>query len=69
MSQSPQTGQVYFNDVVETLESIRSHKSQSPQTGQVYFNGIEYEFDMLMEISHNPLKRVKFISILCGLLQ
>jgi len=38
MSQSPQTGQVYFNGF--SLKSImqKADKSQSPQTGQVYFN-------------------------------
>ncbi len=37
-SQSPQTGQVYFN-TSKGLRNRRSQRgSQSPQTGQVYFN-------------------------------
>ena len=37
-SQSPQTGQVYFN-LVYCSESLNPEiVSQSPQTGQVYFN-------------------------------
>jgi len=36
-SQSPQTGQVYFNRMNEK-RYYRSNESQSPQTGQVYFN-------------------------------
>jgi len=39
MSQSPQTGQVYFNKSdQETLLKAINILSQSPQTGQVYFN-------------------------------
>jgi len=38
-SQSPQTGQVYFNPVLATESTIIGQDvSQSPQTGQVYFN-------------------------------
>ena len=39
-SQSPQTGQVYFNTIwfVSVLETKLRARSQSPQTGQVYFN-------------------------------
>ena len=40
-SQSPQTGQVYFNGVSWTGTTVpvrSSGRSQSPQTGQVYFN-------------------------------
>ena len=38
--------------------------SQSPQTGQVYFNMVtEKVIEKLTRISHNPLKRVKFISM------
>jgi len=39
-------------------------KSQSPQTGQVYFN-CDYVYPTVFgrELRHNPLKRVKFISI------
>ena len=90
-SQSPQTGQVYFNKehyVVcysdngffvtipsngsslfqcchpDTLAQKIICRSQSPQTGQVYFNPpaiiVAVEAD---DPSHNPLKRVKFISI------
>ena len=38
--------------------------SQSPQTGQVYFNIVVLYKTIEKEVeSHNPLKRVKFISI------
>ena len=38
-SQSPQTGQVYFNFLSTiSYDSRKSNASQSPQTGQVYFN-------------------------------
>ena len=37
-SQSPQTGQVYFNCLVWEIEPLEPLPSQSPQTGQVYFN-------------------------------
>ena len=37
MSQSPQTGQVYFNKFNATATAVFCG-SQSPQTGQVYFN-------------------------------
>jgi len=38
-SQSPQTGQVYFNLLVKVFATEdRKEESQSPQTGQVYFN-------------------------------
>ena len=38
--------------------------SQSPQTGQVYFNPISRECGLQYpDNCHNPLKRVKFISI------
>ncbi len=63
-SQSPQTGQVYFNS--NTLSSnwkIWSFLSQSPQTGQVYFN-LGFDYGVIpIDKSLNPLKRVKFISI------
>ena len=37
-SQSPQTGQVYFNlDGIKDINKLLC-ESQSPQTGQVYFN-------------------------------
>jgi len=38
VSQSPQTGQVYFNFPSFTCGFGTSQESQSPQTGQVYFN-------------------------------
>jgi|GEM_PF-3154795 len=38
-SQSPQTGQVYFNLVNKHNLLVGTVSSQSPQTGQVYFNG------------------------------
>jgi len=39
-------------------------KSQSPQTGQVYFNaGKPSLCNLFALMCHNPLKRVKFISI------
>ncbi len=43
MSQSPQTGQVYFNPIIWADEYSGVLQSQSPQTGQVYFNNI-YSF-------------------------
>jgi len=40
-SQSPQTGQVYFNKMPIIPSQIGAGgQSQSPQTGQVYFNSI-----------------------------
>ena len=36
-SQSPQTGQVYFNKMEKDKQKTPGG-SQSPQTGQVYFN-------------------------------
>ncbi len=92
-SQSPQTGQVYFNTVYTVWKrfaakvSIPSNgsslfqyylnrdqayrknagRSQSPQTGQVYFNQkLPSPRKQINQIRLNPLKRVKFISILTG---
>jgi len=65
LSQSPQTGQVYFN-TKNPSQSFRNmlSRSQSPQTGQVYFNPIVSDFgNALWVFRLNPLKRVKFISI------
>jgi len=65
-SQSPQTGQVYFNfKGVPDGFPLDFLKSQSPQTGQVYFNKQSLTQEALETLSrrHNPLKRVKFISI------
>ena len=115
-SQSPQTGQVYFNGKEKSWKHYgKKTKSQSPQTGQVYFNWMWLKefldnskefvtipsngsslFQFLQKyvvnipkqvtipsngsslfqygnrfliliterpLSHNPLKRVKFISI------
>jgi len=50
MSQSPQTGQVYFNQKeIQMKEEVIKEKSQSPQTGQVYFNGIDTVYLKLLE--------------------
>ena len=54
-SQSPQTGQVYFNNYQCTLRLINCILSQSPQTGQVYFNFIQHW--------HKPIANVKKVSI------
>ena len=90
LSQSPKTGQVYFNIwLPKSMEnsllgvSIPSNGSslfqwiwlhwvgfrllilsQSPQTGQVYFNKSR-DLDRPVDVeSLNPLKRVKFISMI-----
>jgi len=63
MSQSPQTGQVYFNHVKWVFPAQEPLKSQSPQTGQVYFNCCNERYEKSGGGSLNPLKRVKFISI------
>ena len=45
-SQSPQTGQVYFNQYLEEMVYMLDEiQSQSPQTGQVYFNRIAKQLD------------------------
>jgi len=70
LSQSPQTGQVYFNaDRIAQKSGLVPMKSQSPQTGQVYFNILQGFSQVNQEVydSLNPLKRVKFISIKSGL--
>jgi len=90
VSQSPQTGQVYFNIWnIQNINVAMDFSSQSPQTGQVYFNMAAYNDEpqpvyvtipsngsslfqsCILEFMtntklyrHNPLKRVKFISIL-----
>ncbi len=63
-SQSPQTGQVYFNSG-RFYTGRGCCKSQSPQTGQVYFNRSQTLawYNTIRRKSLNPLKRVKFISI------
>ena len=63
-SQSPQTGQVYFNIDVDAMHASGIKLSQSPQTGQVYFNCVRWTWRLCMpKDCLNPLKRVKFISI------
>jgi len=56
MSQSPQTGQVYFNNSEMRAITIEEAKSQSPQTGQVYFNaeGIIRSFGYFPVQSQSP---------------
>ena len=63
-SQSPQTGQVYFNSG-RFYTGRGCCKSQSPQTGQVYFKRSQTLawYNTIRRKSLNPLKRVKFISI------
>ncbi len=63
-SQSPQTGQVYFNSG-RFYTGRGCCKSQSPQTGQVYFNWLVSADPDIPSycLSLNPLKRVKFISM------
>ncbi len=64
MSQSPQTGQVYFNIMsCYKNRSLVAFRSQSPQTGQVYFNNWSRDKCFRNYIGLNPLKRVKFISM------
>ncbi len=69
LSQSPQTGQVYFNYSWDVERQIsEAALSQSPQTGQVYFNKMRPdEFKELLSQCLNPLKRVKFISIMVSI--
>jgi len=44
-SQSPQTGQVYFNTLkIKKTDENKEVKSQSPQTGQVYFNDLRDKY-------------------------
>ena len=64
-SQSPQTGQVYFNGKPYfAMLTNEKGESQSPQTGQVYFNKFLIGgTNGKNKQSLNPLKRVKFISI------
>ena len=63
-SQSPQTGQVYFNGKPYfAMLTNEKGESQSPQTGQVYFNKFLIGgTNGKNKQSLNPLKRVKFIS-------
>ena len=67
-SQSPQTGQVYFNfKGVPDGFPLDFLKSQSPQTGQVYFNKsnvIQVKHESKIN-SHNRAKRGKLISLGC----
>ena len=66
MSQSPQTGQVYFNNGL-SLKSLKSLKSSGHNPlKRVKF--ISMQFVQIVHNNsgsacHNPLKRVKFISI------
>ena len=56
MSQSPQTGQVYFNYEYYGDTHSDCDLSQSPQTGQVYFNssGNAYRVSYYREESQSP---------------
>jgi len=60
----PSNGSSLFQLEELITVSQNLNKSQSPQTGQVYFNSILSKIGMKHWISLNPLKRVKFISIL-----
>jgi len=53
-SQSPQTGQVYFNIIPCTKTSRKTFLSQSPQTGQVYFNRSTLLSTTLAAMSQSP---------------
>ena len=60
----PSNGSSLFQSIVRYRSSASWKKSQSPQTGQVYFNRNILCIAIRHGIqSHNPLKRVKFISI------
>ncbi len=54
MSQSPQTGQVYFKIAFANAVDLRWHRSQSPQTGQVYFKLIKDTGTFRGEVSQSP---------------
>ena len=60
----PSNGSSLYQAIVRYRSSASWRKSQSPQTGQVYFNRNILCIAIRHGIqSHNPLKRVKFISI------
>ena len=60
----PSNGSSLFQSIVRYRSSASWKKSQSPQTGQVYFNRNILCIAIRHGIqSHNPLKRVKFISM------
>ncbi len=64
MSQSPQTGQVYFNGEVLATASSLYYMVSIPSNGQVYFNLRSRDLRKPVDVNClNPLKRVKFISI------
>ena len=64
MSQSPQTGQFNFYDILEQVNTELASMSQSPQTGQFNFYSSYFAYNLsISEISHNPLKRVNSIFI------
>ena len=63
-SQSPQTGQVYFNAVRTYFNSYRPGRCVSiPSNGSSLFQLDSNSKNPQQSFSLNPLKRVKFISI------
>jgi len=69
MSQSPQTGQVYFNkNTLDHNKKIRKYFVSIPSNGSSLFQWSNWRRDSQSKrgTSLNPLKRVKFISIQCS---
>ena len=66
-SQSPQTGQVYFNNPRADINSIVQCYVSIPSNGSSLFQwSTDTTEGKIKEIRLNPLKRVKFISIWSG---
>ena len=61
-SQSPQTGQVYFNEGLILVDEVTEHVS-IPSNGSSLFQCYRWDLTLSPENCLNPLKRVKFISI------
>jgi len=66
LSQSPQTGQVYFNLGKDVKLNIDDTGGSHNPLKRVKFISIEIwvQSDLDLSDSHNPLKRVKFISMI-----
>jgi len=63
-SQSPQTGQVYFNTSRSNPDEKIVDIVTIPSNGSSLFqSGLSFAIKQIALKSHNPLKRVKFISI------
>jgi len=63
LSQSPQTGQVYFNETCKSTEKIQGSVSIPSNGSSLFqFKSASIALEKPVE-SLNPLKRVKFISM------